>query len=282
MGVFGETWSHILGGYRFNFNSPLTGWKSSKDSTYKGLPETSMTSDYINQVHRVKKAAQMRANGYVLHRDGKKVPLPMVKKGKSAGIDWLAYTEGGGQYKRDKSLKSYTANYDSKIPQVAELVIDGDPYFIFNTSKRTTHALLGTLPGSVLVNAKTGEVKVLSADELDIGHGLVRKALETGFDNRFWTMFYGEHRFTDKQFNRAGIKPPPKKTFVQTKRKVGEEIEIDPMAKAGVLIEKVVKTKPDLLQYAAEQFIEPASIATGRESEKRKRIYENRQTRNIY
>jgi hypothetical protein len=273
--VLGETWSYILGGHRFNFDTPLTrtgSWKSSKDLLYKGLQESSLTADYINKVHRVKKAAQMRANGYVLYRDGKKVPLPMKKKQKGSGIDWLAYTEGGGQYKPDKSIKTYRANYESKMPKVSELMIDGDPYFIFNTSKRTTDDLLGTLPGTILVNLKTGIARILSADELDLGHGWVRKALETGFRKRFWTMFYGEHRFTDKQYNRAGIQPPPKKEFVPVKR---EGIEVDPMAKAGVLIEKVVKTKPDLLQFWAEQFIETASIATGRE-------YENRKTRNVY
>jgi len=273
--VLGDTWSYILGGHRFNFDTPMTtkgSWKSSKDSLYNGLPEASLTADYINKVHRVKKAAQMRANGYVLYRDGKKVPLPMKKKQKGSGIDWLAYTEGGGQYKRDKSIKTYTANYDSKMPKVNELMIDGEPYFIFNTSKRTTHALLGTLPGSILVNAETGFVKVLSADELDLSKGWVRKGLEWGFRKRFWTMFYGEHRFTDQQYKRAGIQPPSKKESVLVKR---EGVEADPMAKAGELVKKVVKTKPDLLQFWAEQFIEPASIATGRE-------YENRKTRNIY
>ena len=273
--VLGDTWSYILGGHRFNFDTPMTtkgSWKSSKDSLYNGLPEASLTADYINKVHRVKKAAQMRANGYVLYRDGKKVPLPMKKKQKGSGIDWLAYTEGGGQYKRDKSIKTYTANYDSKMPKVNELMIDGEPYFIFNTSKRTTHALLGTLPGTILVNATRGEAKVLSSDELDLSKGWVRKGLEMGFRKRFWTMFYGEHRFTDQQYKRAGIQPPSKKESVLVKR---EGVEADPMAKAGELVKKVVKTKPDLLQFWAEQLIEPASIATGRE-------YENRKTRNIY
>jgi hypothetical protein len=52
------------------------------------------------------------------------------------------------------------------------------------------------------------------------------------------------------------------------------------MAAAGKLVEEVVKTKPDLGQFFAEQLIEPASIATGREERKKK--YANRQTRNIY
>jgi len=275
--VFGDTWAHILGDYRFNFDTPLTeiaSWKKSTDPIYKTLPEASLTSDYINKVHRVKKAAQMRQNGYVLYRDGKKVPLPMKKKQRGSGIDWLAYTEGGGQYKRDKSIKTYTANYDSKMPKVNELMIDGDPYFIFNTSKRTTHALLGTLPGSILVNAKTGVARVLSADELDLGHGWVRKALEMGFRNRFWTMFYGEHRLTDKQYKMAGIEAPAKKGPTQG---LGKE---DPMSAAGKLVEEVVKTKPDLPQFFGEQLIEPASIATGREE--RKKRYANSQTRNIY
>jgi len=270
--VFGDTWARILGDYRFNFDTPLTkagSWKKSTDPLYDGLPEASLTSDYINKVHRVKKAAQMRQNGYVLYRDGKKVPLPMKKKQRGSGIDWLAYTEGGGQYKRDKSIKTYTANYDSKMPKVDELTIDGDPYFIFNTSKRTTHALLGTLPGSIVVNAKTGVARVLSADELDLGHGWVRKGLEMGFRNRFWTMFYGEHRLTDKQYKMAGIEAPAKKGPTQG---LGKE---DPMAAAGKLVEEVVKTKPDLPQFFAEKLIEPASIATGRE-------YENRKARNIY
>ena len=273
--VLGDTWSYILGGHRFNFDTPMTkkgSWKSSKDPLYKGLPEASLTADYINKVHRVKKAAQMRANGYVLYRDGKKVPLPMKKKQRGSGIDWLAYTKDGGQYKRDKSIKSYTANYESKMPKVSELMIDGDPYFIFNTSKRTTDDLLGTLPGTILVNSKTGVTRILSADELDLGSGWIRAALETGFRNRFWTMFYGEHRFTDQQYKRAGIQSPDKKKSIPVKR---EGIEADPMAKAGELVKKVVKTKPDLLQFWAEQLIEPASIATGRE-------YENRKTRNIY
>ena len=274
--VFGDTWSYILGGHRFNFDTPMTkkgSWKSSKDPLYKELPEASLTADYINKVHRVKKAARMRANGYVLYRDGKKVPLPMKKKQRGSGIDWLAYTEGGGQYKRDKSIKTYTANYDSKMPQVAELMIDGEPYFIFNTSKRTTDDLLGTLPGTILVNSSRGEIKVLSADELDLGRDWYRTALEWGFRKRFWTMFYGEHRFTDKQYNRAGIQSPDKKKSIPVKR---EGIEADPMAKARVLIEEVVKTKPDFLQWLTEKLIEPVSVTAGRLEDERKKRYENR------
>ena len=115
----------------------------------------------------------------------------------------------------------------------------------------------------------------MSADELDLGHGWVRKALETGFRNRFWTMFYGEHRLTDKQYKMAGIEAPAKKGPTQG---LGKE---DPMAAAGELVEEVVKTKPDLGQFFAEKLIETASIATGRESDRRKK-YANRQTRNIY
>ena len=133
---------------------------------------------------------------------------------------------------------------------------------------------MGTLPGSILVNAKTGVARILSADELDLGHGWVRKGLEMGFRNRFWTMFYGEHRLTDKQYKMAGIDAPAKKEPVYGPPKE------DPMAAAGELVEEVVKTKPDLGQFFAEQLIEPASIATGREERKKK--YANRQTRNIY
>ena len=67
----------------------------------------------------------------------------------------------------------------------------------------------------------------------------------------------------------AGIEAPAKKGPTKG---FGAE---DPMAAAGKLVERVVKTKPDLGQFFAKKLIDPASIATGRE-------YENRKTRNIY
>ena len=83
----------------------------------------------------------------------------------------------------------------------------------------------------------------MSADELDLSKGWVRKGLEWGFRKRFWTMFYGEHRLTDKQYKMAGIEAPAKKGPTQG---LGKE---DPMAAAGKLVERVVKTKPDLHNF---------------------------------
>jgi len=258
---------------RFNFDSgaSLSDWVKPGDrklkvdgdwvDLYDVLDPSSLDAGYVNRVLSVKNGRQYRAHGYALYKDGKKVPLPMKKKyGGKTGIDWEAYVSMKGQWKRDKSLKGYQANYEPKGPKVRDIVVNDEPYFIFSTSKRGTDPLLGTIPGIEMVNKVNGKIHVLAADELDLFHGKARDLLETGFRKRFWTVFYGQHSM-------PGTKHPS--TTKPTKT-------VDYAPPMYEYTDRILRTKPKLGGYLTKRIAPIAALNIGREER------ENRKTRNVY
>ena len=228
---------------------------------YETLDPSSLDAGYVNRVLSVKNARQYRAHGYALYLDGKKIPLPMKKKsGGKMGIDWEVYAHTKGQWKRDKTLKHYEANYEPKGPKVRDIVVNDEPYFIFSTSKRGTDPLLGTIPGIEMVNKIDGKIHVLAADELDLFHGKARDLLETGFRKRFWTVFYGQHSMPGT--SHPSTTAPSKTVDYET-----------PMYD---YTDRILKTKPKLGKYFAQRVLPVSEIHIGREER------ENRKARNIY
>ncbi len=269
------TMKNIRADKRFNFNSGdyRTDWVKPGQQRikvdnewvdlYDTLDPTSLDADYVNRVLAVKRVRQYRKHGYALYREGKKVPLPMKKKGSKMGIDWEAYAAESGQWKRDKSLKNYQANYESKVPKVRDITVNDEPYFIFSTSKRSTDPLLGTMPGVVMINKADGKIHVLSGDELDLFSGKARELLEIGFRKRFWTMFYGQHSMPG--------------TSHATKAKPTKPVDYEtPMYD---YTRKLITTKPDMGKYLTQRLGPSTAMAVGREEKKRR---ENRKARNIY
>ena len=228
---------------------------------YDTLDPSSLDASYVNRVLSVKNARQYRAHGYSLYRDGKKIPLPMKKKSSGkTGIDWEIYAHMKGQWKRDKTLKHYEANYEPKGPKVRDIVVNDEPYFIFATSKRGTDPLLGTIPGIEMVNKIDGKIHILAADELDLFHGKARDLLETGFRKRFWTVFYGQHSMPGTS-HPSTVKPS--KT-------------VDYATPMYDYTDRILKTKPKLGTYFAKRVLPIAELNIGREER------ENRKARNIY
>ena len=268
-----NTMEAIDAGKRFNFDSgkSIDDWVKPGDKRvkvegewldlYDTLDPSSLDADYVNRVLSVKNARQYRAHAYALYQDGKKVPLPMKKKsGGKMGIDWEVYANMKGQWKRDKTLKHYQANYEPKGPRVRDIVVNDEPYFIFATSKRGTDPLLGTIPGIEMVNKIDGKIHVLAADELDLFHGKARDLLETGFRKRFWTVFYGQHSMPGT--SHPSTTKPSKKVDYAT-----------PMYD---YTDRILRTKPKLGKYFAQRVLPIAELNIGREER------ENRKARNIY
>ena len=242
--MIGDIWSRISEGQRFDtiqnkwFPKPTPGAHGKRVTKYNSLDPMEFNSDTINKIMGSKTKARKK----VLKREAEE------------------------KYPLASRFKKGFSRIQSENVGAETVKIKGKDHILYHSVRGSDDPLLASTPAALLLNPRTGTTRVLAYDEFDLGSGLTKRVLETGFKKGFWTVNSGTFTYPDSILRRVGVKKRPKEKAI-------EYTQPDP--KMYERIDEMLDVSP------AKEWGKRAVIPSTIVGTKKKRD-ENRKARNIY